>query len=133
MIIESGKYYKTRDGRKVGPTEAYDSTNSVYPMCHWVVDRVLYQSDGTFGDGTGPNKCDLIAEWEEGPVVTETVKRIVPGRYGCITVASEANGDRVQLVMASTSAELMTWYDAHELRAAAAVFTQLADALEESK
>lgn len=77
------------------------------------------------------SSCFELAPTSQGPVRTKTVKEIEPGRYGCITVASGVNGNRVQLVMASISAELMTWYDASELRAAALVLTQLAEALEE--
>lgn len=65
MKIETGKFYKTRDGRKVGPME-------VWPLGGWHSDRSqcplnagLWLSDGTakhFGTKDSP---DLISEWHE--------------------------------------------------------------------
>ncbi|MFC3206836.1 hypothetical protein [Aquamicrobium soli] len=66
VVIREGCYYKTRDGRKVGPAKLCDNGryNSYYTLCTWVVDGVLYQDNGTFADGTTPEH-DLIAEWSD--------------------------------------------------------------------
>lgn len=64
MQIEAGKYYRTRDGRKVGPT--------VDCGAYLQVDGYHYSSDGTcslYGKGEEaliPNR-DLIAEWTDTP------------------------------------------------------------------
>ncbi len=71
MQLEVGKYYKTRDGRKVGPLDfredwggfACETTGSVY--C----------PDGSHGDACDTVRCcidnrpydDLIAEWTDEP------------------------------------------------------------------
>ena len=66
MKIEAGKYYKTRDGRKVGPMVEEEPLWSDWP---WGVEgyecdlgRTLWEDDGT-ADET--QDADLIAEWTE--------------------------------------------------------------------
>jgi hypothetical protein len=58
-----------------------------------------------------------------GPVITETVKRIVPGVYGAVTT-SERNDSGVRISFPAAR------LDATELRAAIATLTEIADALE---
>lgn len=57
--IEAGRYYRTRDGRKVGPMSAH--------MGAWTADggRRMYLSDGQryFSCDRGPD--DLVAPWQE--------------------------------------------------------------------
>ncbi|MFT3987234.1 hypothetical protein [Aestuariivirga sp.] len=56
MIIEAGKYYRRRDGKKAGPMEPYSHTRWI----DMAVSR-LYDNSGQhcFNDPM----CDLIAEW----------------------------------------------------------------------
>lgn len=79
MQLEVGKYYRTRDGRKVGPMEKVNvrgwSGFSDEEYGH------IFQKDGTHGDGDDhfsciANECelDLIAEWtDEQPQTTQTI------------------------------------------------------------
>lgn len=71
LKIEAGKYYRTRDGRKVGPMKAVESelyafAGAVLGTC-WIK---IFQSTGAHGSrliGSDPN-LDLIAEWIDEPV-----------------------------------------------------------------
>ena len=120
MQIEAGKYYRTRDGRKVGP--AWTDGNQPHPWCvpfdeseHW------YRDDGA--SCLGNAGYDIIAEWTEaptGPVRTVTRKEIVPGVYGNVIVWNDGSGD----------VSVMNMRTATELRAAIATLTEIADALE---
>lgn len=134
LKIEAGKYYRTRDGRKVGPM-VRPAKPDEYPWhgtgplgnCIW------YRSEG--GKFHGPimqNALDLIAEWTDeptGPVRTVTRKEIVPGVYGRVEVTADG---AVRFVWArGVTQGGPTLMSAPELRAAAAVLTELADALGE--
>ena len=59
MQIEFGKFYRTRDGEKMGPAERHLS--DIYP---WEVGGDAYTSDGFFLDGERSHR-DLVAEWTE--------------------------------------------------------------------
>jgi hypothetical protein len=72
MKIEVGKYYKTRDGRKVGPMKYCE--HDKWP---WDVQGTseLWDKNGKSDEGL---ELDLIAEWQE-PVPTlsgETIDQI---------------------------------------------------------
>jgi hypothetical protein len=122
--IEAGKYYKTRDGRKVGPMKYCVDYND-HP---WEEDfnksTHIWRDDGTSGFLGDP---DLIAEWptKTGPVRTVTRKEIVLGVYGRVGI------DRVSDGYASMYFGGDSMLDAAELRAAAATLIEIADALDE--
>jgi hypothetical protein len=61
MKIEAGKYYKTRDGRKIGPMESYISSNTLHS---WKAQNYLWGNDGT-SYMTGCLYLDIIEEWVE--------------------------------------------------------------------
>ncbi|WP_198513177.1 ribosomal protein L7/L12 [Brucella pituitosa] len=71
LKIEAGKYYRTRDGRKVGPMKAAKS--DLYAFSGSLVGdgyNKIFQSTGVHGDlyiQNEPNS-DLIAEWVDQPV-----------------------------------------------------------------
>jgi hypothetical protein len=113
MNIEEGKFYRTRDGRKVGPMSIKS------PRLVWVngIEGDWYKKDGRRSSFT-EQEDDLIKEWQDGPVRTVTRKEIVPGSYGCVVVCNDG----------SVSAACDT---AAELRAAAATLIEIADALED--
>ena len=129
MKIEAGKYYKTRDGRKVGPTIENDFPNSYYPF---KTSGGLYvMADGTANNGWNfDSKSDLVAEWSEGPVRTVTRKEIVPGTYGRVAVGQPYGSTVPVSVGSSILAPWAQGLTPAELRAAAATFVELADALE---
>lgn len=63
LAIEAGKFYKTRDGRKVGPLKFWNGRDD--GLCEEVGDGRYWSFDGV-----GHNKAtgeDLIAEWVEDP------------------------------------------------------------------
>jgi len=68
LKIEAGKYYRTRDGRKVGPME-------VWCLGGWHSDRAehplnggVWLDDGTAKYAGAKDSPDLIAEWIDEPV-----------------------------------------------------------------
>lgn len=129
LKIEEGKYYKTRDGRKVGPAKwswgKFEFDGS-WSMCH--------EPDGTYcGRKESERDLDLIAEWTDGPVVTETVTktRIVPGVYDGVSVQEVAENDRGEKC-ADIGFELAGLVTADELDAAAAVLSALAKGLRDA-
>ncbi len=118
MQLEVGKFYKTREGRKVGPMQEFDSYKNLHP---WESNGELWADDGTSYLGEYPDS-DIIAEWHDepvSPVRTVTRKEIVPGTYGSLEV------------LRSGLYRIMT-DNAAELRAAIATLTQIAEALEET-
>lgn len=60
MQIETGKFYKTRDGRRVGPMK-FDNYGGSYP---WEEDynTAIWTDDGECDEG---ENLDLIAEWTD--------------------------------------------------------------------
>jgi hypothetical protein len=69
MKIEAGKYYRTRDGQKVGPMNNTDNEGAKF----YSIATGLYFEDGTFGYGESIRcpRLDLISEWtDEGPTLS---------------------------------------------------------------
>lgn len=66
MQLEVGKYYRTRDGRKVGPMEESNSGDTGGFYCDGFG---LYRKDGRFGYGANCfcDAFDTIAEWTDEP------------------------------------------------------------------
>lgn len=71
MKIEPGKFYKARDGRKVGPIMPLESkVNYIFPF--WAQDEkgttLTYTADGTwYENGEWTHIFDLIEEWRDEP------------------------------------------------------------------
>ena len=128
LKLEVGKYYKTRDGRKVGPMKNNWSTSGHF--C-WCVDAgccssVLWDEVGCSG-----SYCDydLIAEWPAddtptGPVRTVTRKEVVPGVYDGLDVGQAVDG-HVFIAMG------IHRVDAEAIDALIAHLTVIRDALED--
>jgi hypothetical protein len=138
LTIIEGRYYKTRDGRKVGPARRQREW-FLFGDYSYCPDGKRMALSAEVSETSGDT---IIAEWQDGPVVTETVKRIVPGVYGRVRVGAEnydgqhvGNGIGLSFVTRDGGPVNMgnAALNAPELRAAAAVLTQLADALEEMK
>lgn len=128
MQIEEGKYYRTRDGRKVGPAKKHHGGrfefDGEHPYCHHPDGKYLGQD----------SSLDLISEWTEGPVRTETVttRRIVPGVYGRLEVGDRDCSElsiRLAWRTGQDEGELMHPMTATELDDLAMVASQLAEAL----
>lgn len=127
LRIVEGRFYKTRDGQKVGPLRRGENDNDAYWVsprgqlgggygCAWYEDGVFWRVNES------PN--DLVAEWVDSPVRTVTRKEIVPGVYGIVEVG---DADRNEVAVSLDAG----WHKADELRAAATVLNELADALSE--
>ena len=124
MQIEAGKYYRTRDGRKVGPlAERY------HPEFQLQGGMEEFGATAWRKNGTNiySQDMDLIAEWTDGPVRTETVttRRIVPGVYGRLRVFEGVEGIAYELAG-------NCYLTATELDDLAMVASQLAEALRDA-
>lgn len=66
MKLEVGKYYRTRDGRKVGPLQPSDNGDA---GGYYIKDYGLIKPDGRFGYGYygWSSDLDLVAEWVDEP------------------------------------------------------------------
>ncbi|WP_435654991.1 hypothetical protein [Brucella pituitosa] len=67
LKIEAGKYYRTRDGRKVGPMRRYVHRDDLFD----VVGGGVFGASLWRGNGTAVEEedaIDLIAEWVDEPV-----------------------------------------------------------------
>ena len=106
MKIEEGRYYKTRDGRKVGPMEHCGSDTDHPWQEAKNMSAHIWRDDGT---SKWRNDPTLIAEWPAeptGPVRTVTRKEIKNGIYldGALIV-SDAGFGRVQFAICTTDPE----------------------------
>lgn len=136
MQIEAGKYYKTRDGRKVGPAKVAGAGKGKHKDWNWMLGTE--SGDAYYQDhGTAPymSELDIIAEWTDtqpSPVRTETITRsvIVPGVYGRVHVGLY-EGKPAVWTDDRTCACIAPW-TADELDAAALVLTQLAAAVRDA-
>ena len=74
MKIEAGKYYRTRDGQKVGPMRL--NTTGGYTGSHpWrgegTISADCWQTNGSWHGKAGcQTEHDLIAEWTDAPDLT---------------------------------------------------------------
>ncbi|UNY40268.1 hypothetical protein KLEP181_gp37 [Paracoccus phage vB_PmaP_KLEP18-1] len=134
LKLEVGKFYRTRDGRKVGPMKENQELNDPWPFKIEIGGR-FWRAYNKDGEGTGayyPDDLDpasdLIAEWDDaptGPVRTVTRKEIVFGEYG--PVAVEWCG------LYGASVVVSRVYGATKIRAAIAALTDIAEYLEENE
>lgn len=92
LQIEVGKYYRTRDGRKVGPMEGFGRYR-----VHTADSEDSWQLDGTY-DSRNEDGFDLIAEW------TETPADDTPKTWGEMTDAEKG-----ALLLADHEGKLIEW------------------------
>lgn len=127
LDIPEGAYGRTRAGEKVGPVTRKIST-FIPPGFYYITPQEpqgYYASGHRFDNGTETPR-DLVAIWQDGPVVTETVTktRIVPGVYDRITVNDAGKAGMVGLWLNNGH-----YFSADQLDAAAAVLSALAKGL----
>lgn len=125
MKIEVGKYYRTRDGRKVGPMERRATGNRFWSAAtHLDGYGSFWCEDGAFYYGE-EWPVDLVSEWHDEPTSPiRTRREIVPGRYGDVDVF-DAHGGKANVSMASCPRT------ASELREAAHILNQISEVLED--
>lgn len=66
LKIEAGKFYKTRDGRKVGPMRDTGGTSDHWTTTKTEIGLPYWHDDGAHWSGR-TNPADLIAEWIDEP------------------------------------------------------------------
>jgi len=98
LKIEAGRYYKTRDGRKVGPMEI-DDWGDGQP---WTDGFQWFCNDGNWSNSEAESSNDLIAEWQDTPSAPVAAQvDTIAEEYGPVITASEPKfkvGDRVKAV-----------------------------------
>ncbi|XKM40370.1 hypothetical protein A4U53_031055 [Rhizobium ruizarguesonis] len=80
LTITAGRYYKTRDGRKVGPMEDYGAApGEDLSIAQVDGNSKLFNRDGThhFKD----RNIDLIAEWVDEPTVIASNDNAAPAKF----------------------------------------------------
>lgn len=128
MKIEAGKYYKTRDGRKVGPVREQNG--------YLTTDRWHYAENGEccYKGISGNEKhpeFDLISDWQEGPIRTVTRREIVAGVYGKVFINDYDPLENTVSLNVKEDFGCVS-FNAEELREAAHILNQIAEVLEEN-
>lgn len=146
MKLEVGKFYKTRDGRKVGPMgieESQDATSFHWNVQGAGVGRWDESGDDGYASTFTAVDDDLVALWQDAPTgpvrtVTRTTKEIVPGVYGAVSVhqiTDSADAGHVWITLTSKEATPEQTFHAllkaDQIRAAIATLTEIAQALED--
>lgn len=146
MQIEAGKFYRTRDGRKVGPmvinergiATVDDDFNGQNYTC-------VYANTGLANSATtNPSTMDIVDGPIDDPFIstgnpirTITRKEIVPGRYGAVHVIGLVDVPDCDDPNTLPVTEVRIGIDASmtpdELDAAASVLTQIAAVLRENQ
>lgn len=143
MKIEAGKTYRTRDGQKVGPIVMRKGRDidCAYPWSDDAATDDYSRWWNMHGEQLAGlvEPADLVSEWTDeptGPVITETVKRIVPGTYGRLYLARQGGeAPRILINLADetgVSRGVSHGWSIAELRAAIDILTEVADALPEA-
>ena len=90
MQIEEGKFYKNRNGEKVGPMRVRPNYRGLYKW--WDGFCFSYRGDGGFHDR--PHDEDLTEEWEEPtalPLATEADEGWGPWNGGTVLYESQTH------------------------------------------
>lgn len=136
MQITEGKFYKTRDGRKVGPAE-WQSRPEWKEGGYFILgdaSRSVWQGGRVYGEKGDDCDDDLIEEWTEptatpapaGPV--RMVRQIVSGDYGRLRVGS-SYGNGLWVEITTDRADGTSILTADELDSVAMTASQLAEAI----
>jgi hypothetical protein len=117
LTIESGKFYKTRDGRKVGPMVAFSGgrglaasskgQRAAFTAPDMEADHTggSYTADGVWLTSDGNHRHDIIAEWIDEPAVAGNDNGPFASLIGKTVTVQLAKpkfkvGDRVRCVVA---------------------------------
>jgi hypothetical protein len=80
LQLQAGKFYKTRDGRKVGPL--VEDEDDCFPFISHDLSET-WRADGTWSlDRQEKHRLDLIAEWTDTPIVTAATVDAINEEYG---------------------------------------------------
>lgn len=146
MQLEVGKFYKTRDGRKVGPIEFRGGELKCFATAegpfsksgHWYTQfNEHYPEFSGRSSISGEHQDDLIEEWRDepkSPIQEEVVtkRKLVPGEYGRIFVDG-AYGETINLAFITSMGKRSGIYGftAQELEEASHILAQLAEFLKQ--
>lgn len=141
--IKAGKFYKTRDGRKVGPIVVSSYGRGCWTEAFPSITKYPWNLDGTFL-GNVESSLDLIAEWVDSPIqkilvekkVTQTVKvkekRIIPDEYGFLRVKDQ-NGANFVVADCYSASFALDKRNIQKMRDTAKALLDIADFIEGQK
>lgn len=130
--LEVGKFYKTRDGRKVGPMREQVGDGCLTP--YTFNDGLMsWTEEGEYNLSRNESHLDIVSEPAViGPIRTR--REIIPGVYGRVEVRTAEGFEEfasVGLTAGMGRATFITTLNAEQLREAAHLFNQLAEVLED--
>lgn len=139
MRIEEGKFYRTRDGRKVGPMRSINQG-----PWKWTDGAMRWTKLGGWSTVMGLHPLDIVAPWlavaqwfldtpaRPSPIVTETVtvRRLEPGVYGRLRVSNSVLGKEVCVKVEANAKGTTPSLNAPELRELARVALEIAEYLD---
>lgn len=96
--LQNGKYYRTRDGRKVGPLER--NGNQFYDTSESLTGYGWY-NDGKYFNGKLECQLDLVREWRDEKDIFTTVKKLNIGDFGNFKINENTYGVSVDLFPSS--------------------------------
>lgn len=130
LKIEEGKFYRTRDGRKVGRMVKSEFYDTFYDPNKLVTSQ-SWSADGSYIGGQ-KGKLDLVLEWHDSPIITVTSRELRDGEYGRFSIMKHEG--RTVLIGFNSMGDLhFQTMSVDELREAAHLFNQIAEFLEEGK
>lgn len=91
LTIEAGKFYKTRDGRKVGPAKK-GVPSFIDKAYGWTVGTDYYVSDGRFYEHAAQTESDLVAEWVDEPVANDNAAATEPPAKSTFKIGDRVTG-----------------------------------------
>lgn len=86
---------------------------------------IIIDYNGMISPPVNPDSFELVKDIVTSPIQEKTVKELVPGVYGCVTVGAGYTGE-----LRYSVSPFMT---VDQLRAAAKTFNEIADYLDEQK
>lgn len=93
LKLEAGKFYKTRDGRKVGPMQRHAWASGYFEMPAKLTSQSWYE-DGSYIKGL-TSQLDLISEWIEPKVNVAAQVDTLSDEYGRGSVTPAPSNDNV--------------------------------------
>ncbi|RVO41329.1 hypothetical protein CN093_08675 [Sinorhizobium meliloti] len=97
LVVKAGKYYRTRDGRKVGPMFLSDDQETAYPFGGEIEGEPgadWYTADGNWWCDGSEAERDIIVEWVDEHAAKATVGAqvdTIAEEYGPVVAASNDN------------------------------------------
>lgn len=129
LTIEAGKFYKTRDGRRVGPMEAGVWGRVFYDASHSITSQT-WSEHGSFIPGLDSN-LDLVAEWVDEPAIANDNAAPAKPKFkvGDLVKFSDSYGSSAYRGKKATVVKVSTWGIQVDIGGSGGVSTESPDSL----